>query len=86
MSPVMFVHLALRNCAVHLSYNYEDKIRMPKKDVNPFQIGYDTELDTISKFSVILFNYNQHPSMDGWTDENQSTNWCVVMVVPFSTP
>ena len=31
MSPVKYVHEAVRNCIVHLSFNYGGKYRMPKK-------------------------------------------------------
>ena len=41
MSPIKYVHEAVRNCAVHLLSNYGGKYKMPKKTENPFKMGYD---------------------------------------------
>ena len=46
MSPIKYVQEAVRNCTVHLSFNYGGKYRMPKKAENPFKMGYDPELGT----------------------------------------
>ena len=46
MSPVKYVQEAARNCAVHLAPNYGGRFRLPEKTENPFNMGYDLELDT----------------------------------------
>ena len=49
MTPVKYVHEAVRNCAVHLTSNYGGRFMLPKKAENPFNMGYDPELDTSSE-------------------------------------
>ena len=49
MSPAKYVCEAGKNCTLHLSSNYGDKYKMPKKAENPFKMGYDPELYTSSE-------------------------------------
>ena len=46
MSPAKYVHQAVRNCLIHLSFNYGGKYRMPKKAENLVKLSYDPGLDT----------------------------------------
>ena len=45
MSPVKYVHEAVRDFSAHLVANYDGWLRLPKKVENPFKMGYDPELD-----------------------------------------
>ena len=46
MSPIKYVHEAVRNCAVHLLTKYGGKYKILKRGENPFKMGYDSELNT----------------------------------------
>ena len=48
ISLVKYVQEAVRNGTVHLAANYGGRFSLPKKEENPFKMGYDSELDTSS--------------------------------------
>ena len=45
MSPVNYVHEAVKNCKAHLVANISCRLRLPKMSDNPFLMSYNPELD-----------------------------------------
>ena len=57
MSPVKYVHEAVRNCVAHLAANYGGRSRLPMKAKNPFRMGDDPELYTSAELEPDSASY-----------------------------
>ena len=57
--PSKYVNQAVKNCENHFSESYGSKYTLPKKEENPFRMGYEPELDESTPLNAELSSYYQ---------------------------